>query len=169
MSADSSRTRVLSESQVSQKIRRMAFQILENNFKEKEVVMAGVEGQGYELARRLEVELNKISALEVERVKISLDKEAPQHSETKLDVDEKSLRKKVIIIVDDVLNSGRTLAYAMRPFLNIEVRKLEVAVLVNRSLPRFPIQPRYTGYELSTTLNDHVEVVLGKASAVYVH
>ena len=79
------------------------------------------------------------------------------------------LEKKTIIIVDDVLNTGRTLAYAMKPFLCIEVKKIEVAVLVNRSHPLFPIQPSYTGYELSTTLTEHVEVVLGKKAGVYLH
>ena len=72
-----------------------------------------------------------------------------------------------IVIVDDVLNSGRTLAYAMNPFLNAEIKKIEVAVLVNRSHPSFPIMPTYTGLELATTLSEHVEVVLGKKAAVY--
>jgi pyrimidine operon attenuation protein/uracil phosphoribosyltransferase len=114
-------------------------------------------------------ELKKIMPAKVECVRIAIDKDAPQRSDIRLEADEKTLGKKVIIVVDDVLNSGRTLAYALRPFLKIEVKKIEVAVLVNRSLPKFPIEPRYTGYELSTTLEDHVEVVLGKTSGVYVH
>ena len=55
----------------------------------------------------------------------------------------------------------------MKPFLEIEIKKLEVAVLVNRSHTQFPVTPTYTGYALSTTLTDHVEVVLGKQAAVY--
>jgi pyrimidine operon attenuation protein/uracil phosphoribosyltransferase len=71
--------------------------------------------------------------------------------------------------VDDVLNTGRTLAYAMKPFFEVGVKKIEVAVLVNRSHTLFPIMPTYAGYALSTTLKDHVEVVLGKKSSVYLH
>ena len=98
-----------------------------------------------------------------------LDKQSPQKTEITLDVSSGELKKCVIVLVDDVLNTGRTLAYGMKPFLSIEVKKIEVAVLVNRSHPLFPVQPNYTGYELSTTMTDHVEVVLGKKSAVYLH
>ncbi len=70
-------------------------------------------------------------------------------------------------MVDDVLNTGRTLAYAMKLFTNVEIKKIEVAVLVNRSHTLFPIVPTYSGYELATTLTDHVEVKLGKSGSVY--
>jgi pyrimidine operon attenuation protein/uracil phosphoribosyltransferase len=160
---------VLDDGQVKQKIRRMAYQIYENNFPEKTIVLAGIDGQGYGLAQLLGKELQGISSLEVVIVKVVLDKQAHEKSEVTLDMRLEDLRRKPIILIDDVLNSGRTLAYAMKPFLTIEVKKIEVAVLVNRSHPRFPMQPTYTGYELSTTLMEHVEVVLGKKSAVYLH
>ena len=160
---------VLEDSQVRHKIRRMAFEIYENNFEEKAIVLAGIEGQGYSLAQLLEKELKSVSRLQVSTTKVIIDKAAPEESEVTLSVDADQLEKKTIIIVDDVLNTGRTLAYAMKPFLCIEVKKIEVAVLVNRSHPLFPIQPSYTGYELSTTLTDHVEVVLGKKTGVYLH
>ncbi|CAN5415668.1 phosphoribosyltransferase domain-containing protein [soil metagenome] len=160
---------VLQDAQVRQKIRRMAYEIYENNFSEKVIVLAGVDGQGYALAQLLTKEIASISALEVITVKVSLDKESPQKNEVTLDVPLENLKKKSVILIDDVLNSGKTLAYGMKPFLSVEVKKIEVAVLVNRSHPRFPVQPNYTGYELSTTLTEHVEVVLGKKSAVYLH
>lgn len=160
---------VLEDSQVRHKIRRMAFEIFENNFEEKSIVLAGIEGQGYSLAQLLEKELKSVSRLQVSTTKVMIDKASPEESEVTLSVDADQLEKKTIIIVDDVLNTGRTLAYAMKPFLCIEVKKIEVAVLVNRSHPLFPIQPSYTGYELSTTLTDHVEVVLGKKTGVYLH
>ena len=117
----------------------------------------------------LEKELLTISPLQVITAKVMVDKVAPQKSDVSLDMNLDDLKKKVIVLIDDVLNTGRTLAYGMKPFLSIEVKKIEVAVLVNRSHPLFPVQPNYTGYELSTTLTDHVEVVLGKKSAVYLH
>lgn len=158
---------ILDSAQVKQKIRRMAFEIYENNFKEKSLVIAGIDGQGYVLAKLLAKEVEAVAEIEVSLVKVSLDKLAPQQGEVTLDCDVKTVKKKCIIVVDDVLNTGRTLAYGLKPFLDTEVKKIETAVLVNRSHTLFPIYPQYTGYELSTTIKDHVVVLLGKETAVY--
>ena len=146
----------------------MAYEIYEHNFNEKVIVVAGIEGQGYVLARLLIKEVESISPIRTILVKVTLDKSAPQQSDVTLDCHLKDLQKKCIILVDDVLNTGRTFAYGLKPFLNIEVKKIETAVLVNRSHTLFPIYPQYTGYELATTIRDHVEVSLGKETAVYV-
>lgn len=158
---------ILDNRQVKQKIRRMAFEIYENNFKEKLLVLAGIDGQGYVLAKLIAKELESISPITIELVKVTLDKFAPQQSDVTVDADLKAFRKKCIVLVDDVLNTGRTFAYGLKPFLSIEVKRIETAVLVNRSHPQFPIYPTYTGYELSTTIDEHVEVNLGKETAVY--
>jgi len=159
--------RVLDAVQVNQKITRIAYEIFENNFKEKTIIIAGIDGQGFLLARQVAAELSKIAPIKIRIVKVSLDKLSPQQSDVTLDAENKEIRKKCVVLVDDVLNTGRTLAYGMKPFLTIEVKKIEVAVLVNRSNTLFPITPTYTGYELATTLTDHVEVVLGKNAAVH--
>ena len=158
---------VLKASQVNQKIRRIAHEIYEQNFKEKSIVLAGIAGQGYVLAKLLGKELATISPITPLVVKVDLDKVSPLQSDVVVDCEVKDLKKKCIVLVDDVLNTGRTLAYGMKPFLAVEIKKIEVAVLVNRSHTLFPILPQYTGYELSTTLTDHVEVILGKDAAVY--
>jgi pyrimidine operon attenuation protein/uracil phosphoribosyltransferase len=161
------RNLILDAAQVKQKIKRMAFEVYEHNFKEKSIVIAGIEGQGYTLAKLLAKDVEAVSDIKVTLVKVTLDKAAPQQSEVVLDTEPKDIRKKCIIVVDDVLNTGRTFAYGLKPFLTIEVKKIEIAVLVNRSHALFPIYPQYTGYELATTLREHVEVVLGKENAVY--
>ncbi len=158
---------ILDARQVQQKIRRMAFEIYEHNFKEKHITIAGIEGQGYVLAGLLAEQLRLISPFEIALVKVSLDKQAPSQNSITVDCEVKSLRKKCIILVDDVLNTGRTFAYGMKPFLDVEVKKIETAVLVNRSHTAFPIHPQYTGYALATTIKDHVEVNLGNEPAVY--
>jgi len=160
---------VLDKSQVKQKIKRIAFEIYENNFKEKSIVLGGIDGQGYSLAELIADALKSISPLSVQLVKVTLDKLAPQQSDVTVNCEEKEFRKKCIVLVDDVLNTGKTIAFGMKPFLSVEVRKIEVAVLVNRSHTLFPILPTYTGFELSTTLNERVEVVLGKKAAVYLN
>ncbi len=161
------KTLVLDEDQVNQKIRRMAFEIYENNFKENSIVLAGIDGQGYVFAQLLSKELTGISPIAPLVVKVSLDKLSPLQSQVELDCDLKEIKKKCVVLIDDVLNTGRTLAYGLKPFLTIEVKKIEVAVLVNRSHTLFPILPNYTGFELSTTLKDHVEVKLGKENSVH--
>ena len=163
----SEKSLVLNGSQVIQKIRRIAYEIYENNFSEKSIVLAGIDGQGYALAKILEKELKSISPLTVVLVKVSLDKFAPVQSEVTIDVPTKEIKKKCIVLIDDVLNTGRTLAYSLKPFTVLEIKKIEVAVLVNRSHTLFPIVPTYSGYELATTLTDHVEVKLGKEASVY--
>ena len=161
------KTLVLDSVQVKQKIKRMAFEIYENNFRESSIMLAGIDGQGYLFAQLLAKELGKISPINPQVVKVSLDKLSPLQSEVQLDCELKELKKKCIVLIDDVLNTGRTLAYGLKPFLTIEVKKIEVAVLVNRSHTQFPILPNYTGFELSTTLKDHVEVRLGKENSVH--
>jgi pyrimidine operon attenuation protein/uracil phosphoribosyltransferase len=167
MSLAEKKSLVLNAKQVSQKIRRIAYEIYENNFSEKSIVLAGIDGQGYVFAKMLEKELNGISSIKTLLVKVSLDKLSPIQSEVTIDSPVKDLKKKCIILIDDVLNSARTLAYGMKPFLLAEVKKVEVAVLVNRSHTLFPIVPTYTGFELATTLSDHVEVKLGKDASVH--
>ncbi|MBX2901211.1 MAG: phosphoribosyltransferase [Cyclobacteriaceae bacterium] len=167
MSEVAARTLILDSDKVNQKIKRIAYQIYENNFKEKVLILAGVDGQGYLFARLLAQEVAAIAPIEVKVIKVSLDKVAPVQSEITLDGAASEWKKKCIVLIDDVLNTGRTLAFAMKPFLEAEIKKLEVAVLVNRSHTQFPVTPTYTGYALTTTLTDHVEVVLGKNAAVY--
>jgi pyrimidine operon attenuation protein / uracil phosphoribosyltransferase len=159
---------ILNAVQVKQKIRRMAFEVYEQNFKEKNIVIAGIDGHGYVLAKLLKKEVEGISPIEVKLVKVKLDKSAPQQSDVTLDCELKEVKKKCIILVDDVLNTGRTFAYGLKPFLSIEVKKIQTAVLVNRSHTLFPIYPQYTGYDLATTIKEHVEVNLTKEdTAVY--
>ena len=151
---------VLNQEQVLQKIKRIAYEIYENNYEEELLVMAGIEGQGYELAHMLQRQLQEVSGKEVQLVKVSLDKSSPSQSSIELDCPVEALKGRSIILADDVLNTGKTLAYSLKPFLQNPVKKLEIAVLVNRSHTSFPVQAKYTGYELATTLTEHIQVVL---------
>lgn len=157
----SERNTILNEEQILQKIKRMAYEIFERNIKEKKLTIVGIFKQGYHLAQLLEDELNTIAPFEVQLVKMELNKLDPVKSEVRMDIDEDRLNGSPIILVDDVLNTGKTMAYCLRPFLKRDIKKLEIAVLVNRSHKQFPISANYQGYELATTINEHIEVVLG--------
>lgn len=160
------KSQILNNAQVEQKIKRIAYEIYENNFKEKEVILAGIHDQGYAFADLLKTTLEDIASLKVNLIGVHLDKEAPTQSEISLTCDEKELKNKSIVLIDDVSNTGRTLAYSLKPFLSIKVKKIETAVLVNRSHTQFPISIQYTGYELSTSIMEHVEVQLKNTEKV---
>lgn len=152
---------ILDKKQTMQKIKRISFQIYENNFTEKEIIIAGVYDKGYILAKLIVAELQKISPIDITLLKINLDKFAPLQSEISLDKPIDLIKNKSIILVDDVLNSGRTLAYSLKPFLNIEIKKLQIAVLVDRGYKSFPVAADFIGYSLSTTLKEHIDIILG--------
>lgn len=160
---EENRSVVLKNKEVVQKIRRIAFEIFENNFNEKEVVLAGIHNQGYSLAKLIKANLEEIATFEVRLVGVTLDKQAPTQSNISLDCDASELKNKTIVLIDDVSNTGKTMAYSLKPFLNIKVKRLETAVLVNRSHTQFPISINYSGYELATTIKEHVEVHLETA------
>lgn len=151
--------RILSKQQIQQKISRIAYEIYENNYLEKKLYVAGIPS-GYKLANLLAKELNKISPFETSLLKIEFDKEAPTENNIQVNCDPKELEGHVLILVDDVLHTGKTFLHSLRPFLDVDVKKIETVVLVNRCHKLFPISADYTGYELSTTLNDHIEVIL---------
>ena len=150
---------ILSQKQISQKIDRMAYQVLEDNLHETEIIIAGIVDTGYTIAATLKTVLEKISNIKVTLMKIELDKTST-HLHANTDFEIESVKNKVIILVDDVLNSGRTLAYGLGIFLDVPLKKLRTLVLVDRNHRIFPVSPDFTGLELATVLKEHVEVVL---------
>ena len=151
---------ILTQPVAEKKLRRMAYEILENNADEKQLILAGIKDSGSVIARNIQRHLTEIAGdrLGIRLIEISLDKKRPGPvtlSET-LAFDDA-----VIIIIDDVAMSGRTLLYAMKPFLEFYPRKIESLVLVERSHKAFPVQPDYKGLSLSTTLQEHIYVEVG--------
>jgi pyrimidine operon attenuation protein / uracil phosphoribosyltransferase len=148
---------ILTQQVAEKKLRRMAYEILENNAAEQQLILAGIRDSGSVIARVIQKQLQEIAGglLETRLISISLDKRNPGPvtlSETL------SFDDQVIIVIDDVANSGRTLLYAMKPFLEFHPRKIESLVLVERSHKAFPVQPDYTGLSLATTLQEHIYV-----------
>ena len=154
---------ILDKKQIQQKIERMAYQILEDNLEEKEIILAGIISGGFTLAKRLKKVLEKIAPFNIRLMQMELDKDG-SHLQAKADMAVEEAANHVVILVDDVLNSGRTLAYGLGFFLNIPLKKLRTLVLVDRSHRSFPVSPDFTGLELATILKQHVKVVLDTAN-----
>ena len=149
---------ILNSEQIQQRIIRIAYQILEDSIEEQELVFAGIADRGYTFAERIINEFKKISNQKISLIKISLDKESTS-LKASTDKDVSEAKNKVVILVDDVLNSGRTLAYGLSVFLNVPLKKMRVAVLIDRSHHDYPVYSDFAGLKLSTVLKEHVSVI----------
>ena len=160
---------ILDQHQIAQKIDRIAYQLLEDNFDEKEIVIAGILPKGNFIAERLKKILDKIAPFTSTLITIELDKQSSS-LKAKTNTDIQICHNKVVILVDDVMNSGKTLAYGFGVFLDVPLKKLRTVVLIDRNHKSFPVTTDFSGIALSTLLKEHVEVVLskdGKGDAVY--
>ena len=156
-----SRTLLLDDQQIHRRINRLAWQLYEDNHDEKEIVVVGILQSGNTVALLLADALRKISPLKVTTATIRIDKHSQVAGDFELSVSPSSLEGKAVVLVDDVLNSGKTLMYAMRPFLSIDLKKVRTVVLVDRNHRRYPIAADYSGLTLATTLKEHITVEEG--------
>jgi pyrimidine operon attenuation protein/uracil phosphoribosyltransferase len=160
---------ILHTSKVNQILDRLAYQIAEHHSESKELILLGIESSGYILANQL-FELLKpiIPNVALSLNKLSINKKNPLEKSIDLDAEIHFFENKSIIVVDDVINSGRTLFYALRPFFLIDIQMLQTLVLVERKYKRFPISADYVGVSLNTTFKEHIEVICenGKVSSV---
>lgn len=158
-------TLVLNAQQMSQKIQRMAWEIYEQNHAEKNIIVAGIAKRGFVLAERIAKTLANISEIKVILVSVQLDKDNPL--DTPIKVDEVDFTNQTVVLVDDVLKSGKTLMYGAQYFVQKPLKKLTTAVLIDRNYKRYPIKADVVGLSLSTTMQEHVSVVLKKNESVY--
>ncbi|NQY67210.1 MAG: phosphoribosyltransferase [Flavobacteriales bacterium] len=162
------KTLILTLDQINQKIKRIAYEIYENNFDEKEIIVAGIAKRGYILAELLVAQLEEISPFNIILVELQIDKKDPMENGCSLEMKEEKLKDKVVIIVDDVVKSGKTLIYATKFFLGVHLKKLRTVALIDREHRRYPVSVDYLGMHLSTTLQEHVSVDFSKkTSGVY--
>ena len=149
---------ILNNQEALQKINRIAYQIFEDNYSEKEIILVGIAKKGYLFAEKLASTLNEIATFKVTLVKLTIDKDNPIENEAILDADTKVLSNKVIILVDDVLNTGKALIYGVKFLLEHPIKQMSTSVLVDRNHKKYPIGIHYTGLSLSTTLQNHISV-----------
>jgi pyrimidine operon attenuation protein / uracil phosphoribosyltransferase len=146
---------ILDEATAEQKLRRMAYEIYESNIDEQALILAGIDDNGVVIAKQIQKMLADISGTPIEMISISLDKRKPAAIKLSHQMD---FDDKVIIVVDDVANSGKTLLYAMKPFLEFHPKKIQVLVLVERTHKAFSIKPDFVGLSLSSTVQEHIFV-----------
>lgn len=156
-----SRSIILNDQQIKDKIRRIAYQIYESNTKEKEIILAGIQRNGYVLAQRIAKVLSDISPIEVILCEVLIDKKNPR-SKVSTSLNNEAYKNKSLILVDDVLNSGTTLIYSARHFLDVPLKRFKTVVLVNRNHKKYPIKADFKGISLSTSMQEHIYVEFQK-------
>ncbi len=160
-----SRTIILTNQQINHKIRRIAYQVYENNIDEKEIILAGIKNKGFILAKKLKTALESISDINVQLCEVKINKKSPLDKiETSLSAED--YKNKSLVLVDDVLNSGTTLIYATRHFLDVPLKQFKTVVLVNRNHKKYPIKADFKGISLSTSLQEHISVEFENNSAI---
>ena len=161
------KNKIKSAIDIQSSIRRIAYQLYETNIDETSLVLVGIEKKGTYLSKLIGLELCKISNIKLIHVTLELNKKKPQNTiQSSLPISQ--MENHSIVIVDDVLNTGSTLIYAVNHFLQISVKQIKTVVMVNRNHKKYPIKADFKGLSLSTSLNDHVTVVLeGNESGIY--
>ncbi|MFT6211772.1 MAG: pyrimidine operon attenuation protein/uracil phosphoribosyltransferase, partial [Bacteroidia bacterium] len=134
---------------------------------EKEIILAGIVGNGFKLAELLQDRLSNFSDVKVKLVSVKVNKQDPLAINASVELEKADAEDKVVILVDDVLNSGKTLIYGIRHFLQVRLKALRTVALIDRDHKRFPIKADYVGLVLSTTLQEHIRVELEGEMAVY--
>lgn len=165
----SDRHLVLNHQQIQQKIDRIAYQVLEDNFDEEEILIAGILPRGDKIAKRIKDILDEIAPFKIKLISIELDKQSTS-LKAMVDFNVQDCSNKAVVLVDDVMNSGKTLAYGFGVFRDVPLKKLRTVVLIDRNHKKFPMTTDYAGTALSTVLKEHIEVVLdeeGEEDAVY--
>jgi pyrimidine operon attenuation protein/uracil phosphoribosyltransferase len=160
---------ILDTAQIQKKITRIAYEIYEEHADEKEIVLAGAAPGGYMLAQKIEQALKKISPLKTTLLKVEIDKSKTVHTARIVSDKIIDLKNKAVVLVDDVLNTGKVLSYCTAAFLAHPVKSVKLAVLVDRNHTNFPVKSDYTGLSVSTTMQEHISVNLeekGKESVV---
>tara|TARA_B100000579_G_C22721420_1_gene799606 strand:+ start:375 stop:872 length:498 start_codon:yes stop_codon:yes gene_type:complete len=150
--------KILNNLQIKKKIKRISLQIIESNNSEEEIVIAGIEKNGFIISKKISDEIKNNSDIKVKLCKIIIDKKNPRKQIcTSLKIED--YQNKSIVLIDDVLNSGSTLIYAVKHFLDTDIKKIKTAVLVDRNHKKFPIKADFKGLSLSTSIQNHVEVI----------
>ena len=155
---------ILGAEAIAHKVQRLAWELYERHSKAEQLYVVGIQGNGYWLAQQLVAKLNAISDMEIELMELALDKSDPKPADMQIDLPSGAH----VALVDDVLNSGRTLLWAVIKLMEFHPQQLSTTVLVDRSHKRYPVKADIKGLSLSTTLQETVKLNVENGAAVNV-
>jgi pyrimidine operon attenuation protein / uracil phosphoribosyltransferase len=146
---------ILDATMAQRKIERMALEIAERNTDAAHIVLAGIPDNGAVIAAKLLPLLQQFYKGTISSITVSLDKKHPEEVTV---TPQMNFNDVVVVLVDDVANRGKTMTYALKPFLAFYPQKIQTLVLVERTHKAFPVQPDYVGLSIATTLQEHIYV-----------
>ena len=149
---------ILTHKEITHKTKRIAYQIYETFSNEDEVILAGITSNGYIFAQKIAAELAQNSNLKVTLCEVKINKQNPKDGIT-TSIQKEAYENKGLVLIDDVLNSGTTLIYGVKHFLEVSLNKFKTAVLVDRNHKKYPVKVDFKGISLSTSLQEHIQVV----------
>lgn len=155
---------ILTNTQINHKIRRIALQILESNVDESQIILAGISKNGFLIAEKLKQTISDYSNVNITLCEVFINKKELL-SEVAVSINIDEYTNKSVVLIDDVLHSGATLIYGVKHFLNVPLKQLKTAVLINRNHKKFPVKADFKGLSLSTSINEHVEIVFNNDTA----
>lgn len=135
---------------------RLAYQIIENSHNDEFILIVGVKEKGFMISNIIVDRLTKISTKKIELKYIDLDKSNPKKY-IKSDLDYSKKYEKVFLI-DDVLNTGKTLMYSVNKLLEYDFNSIKTVVLIDRNHKKFPVKVDFKGISLSTNFDDTVKL-----------
>lgn len=158
---------VLEKPAITRAVTRIAHEILERNQGVQGLALVGIYTRGVYLSRRLADKMEKVEGVRPEcgeiditlyRDDLGLTRSQPEVRSTSIPFEVDALR---IILVDDVLFTGRTVRAAMDALVDFgRPKNIQLAVLVDRGHREFPIRPDYVGKNIPTAIDQHVQVYL---------
>jgi pyrimidine operon attenuation protein/uracil phosphoribosyltransferase len=155
---------ILGAEAIAHKVQRLAWELYDRHSKAEQLYVVGIQGNGYWLAQQLVGKLNAISDMKIELMELALDKSDPKPADMQIDLPSGAH----VALVDDVLNSGRTLLWAVIKLMEFHPQQLSTTVLVDRSHKRYPVKADIKGLSLSTTLQETVKLNVENGAAVNV-
>ena len=146
---------ILSKEIAGNKLRRIALELVERNYNEPQLILVGIKENGIVIANIIAGFLKESFKGEIIVTALSIDKKQPSTITIEPAFD---FNNKVVILMDDVANSGRTMLYSLKPLLETYPAKIQTAALVERTHKSFPVGLDYVGLSISTTLDEHIYV-----------
>ena len=160
--------KILNDKKIKKILKRISYQILEGNLDESEIFLVGIKKNGFEIAKLIKIELEKICDINIQVYPLDIDKK-DLNKKILAGIDLKKMSDKTAILVDDVLNTGKTLIHAVKYILNAHLYKLVTVVLIDRNHKKFPIKVDIKGTSISTSINERIKLLIqnNKISAIF--
>ena len=159
MKKDNYKNIILDHHDVENKIKRISLEILEDNIDQNELIFFWVSKNGKIIAKKIINLISEHSEIDFEMVGVEIDLYSLNHLKFEKDF---TVNSKSVIIVSDVSQSAKTLQLIISGLMSLDPVKIKTAVMINRDHSLFPVKIDFSGLNLSTSVNEHVDVKVNK-------